>query len=479
MPLSLQGIQELAPDQASLTAATKLRSPAKWPMVARDTEGGVIWGECKGSGSTPYRVVVTPEDAGYNCSCPSRKFPCKHALAIMWRYVDNADAFREAGRPDWVEAWLGRRRGPRKPVDTKRAAGPKSILRAELDAKAPAKVLDPEEEEKRAERARRAAERRRAAREASVAAGLDELDQWLADELAEGLGTFSGRMTERCRLAGARLVDARASGLAAVVDDIPRRLFAVPEGARAAKAGELLGQVALLVRAYRRQERLPAPLREDVRRRIGWAQGKEDLLQDPTQLRVKAHWRAVGVRSEAQADDLTRHETWLRRTVSKGSPDGPEWALLMDFVPRAAGRGGAPYQAGEVLDLELVFYPSAHPLRALVAEADRPPESPAPSLGLEGGAESLAGAWRAVRRIWAVQPWRDPIPFSASGVRVGALAGRFYLADKDHMLPLEADDRTHMEALASAGEVTAFGLASGLGHVLLAASTPLGPWFAT
>ncbi|WP_366519527.1 SWIM zinc finger family protein [uncultured Erythrobacter sp.] len=28
--------------------------------------------------------MVSELDAGYNCTCPSRKFLCKHALALMY-----------------------------------------------------------------------------------------------------------------------------------------------------------------------------------------------------------------------------------------------------------------------------------------------------------------------------------------------------------------------------------------------------------
>jgi hypothetical protein len=470
MSLSLDAVQAIAPDQASLTAATKLRAAQKWPVLEKDDPGTVIWGECKGSGSTPYRVVVTVEDQGYSCTCPSRKFPCKHALALMWRFVERPEAFAEATRPEWVETWLGRRRGTRRAKEGN-ASGAKSILAAELAAK-PAAV-DPETEKKKAERAAKAAAKRQAAREASILGGLDELDQWIADELAEGLGTFSGRMTERCRVAAARLVDARAPGLAALVDDLPRRLFALAESARAEKAAELLGQVALLVRAYRRQDRLPGALREDVRRHVGWAPTKDDLLENPELLRVRATWRAVGVRSETRADDLVQHETWLRRAGA----ETPRWALLLDFVPKSAGGGAAPYHAGELLDAELVFHPSAVPLRALLAHAE--PASGAPELGLAGPAPNLHDSWTKVRRTWAEEPWRDPVPFEAAGVSIGEVGGRHHLFDDAVMLPIETDSPEHLEALASAGPSTVLGLASSLGHRLLAAATPLGPWYAT
>ena len=82
LPLPLEKIEALAPDQSSIDAARKLLKPGNWHRLAWDG-GELVWGECQGSGATPYRVVIPESDAGYKCSCPSRKFPCKHSLALM------------------------------------------------------------------------------------------------------------------------------------------------------------------------------------------------------------------------------------------------------------------------------------------------------------------------------------------------------------------------------------------------------------
>src|SRR5205823_1614797 len=109
MSLTFERIEALAPDQASLAAARKLLKPSSWPTLA--VGEGLAWGECQGSGSTPYRVVINEADAGYKCTCPSRKFPCKHSLALMWMRADRSAAFAPATVPDWVKDWLSRRRG--------------------------------------------------------------------------------------------------------------------------------------------------------------------------------------------------------------------------------------------------------------------------------------------------------------------------------------------------------------------------------
>src|SRR5262245_41865083 len=114
MSLTLERIEGLAPDQASLAAARKLLKPSSWPTLAEGE--GLVWGECQGSGATPYRVVVTEADVGYKCTCPSRKFPCKHALALMWMRAEKSAAFAPATVPDWVKDWLSRRRGTSTPA---------------------------------------------------------------------------------------------------------------------------------------------------------------------------------------------------------------------------------------------------------------------------------------------------------------------------------------------------------------------------
>ena len=71
-----------APDSASQVAGRKLARPGPWSSIGGSD--GLLWGECQGSGKTPYRVTVDTGTRRYQCSCPSRKFPCKHALALLF-----------------------------------------------------------------------------------------------------------------------------------------------------------------------------------------------------------------------------------------------------------------------------------------------------------------------------------------------------------------------------------------------------------
>src|SRR5258708_29924252 len=108
MGLTRSAIEAMAPDQSALTAASALLKPAKRPVRAKS--GHLIWGECQGSGANPYRVVADTDEQGSKCTCPSRKFPCKHAIALMWLFVEDGAAFQDADIPAWVNDWMGRRR---------------------------------------------------------------------------------------------------------------------------------------------------------------------------------------------------------------------------------------------------------------------------------------------------------------------------------------------------------------------------------
>lgn len=81
MPLNLteEQILQLAPDDSSVKAGKGLATLSKW--VLRECSGRAVWGHCQGSGKNPYQTVIDLNDIAFKCSCPSRKFPCKHGLA--------------------------------------------------------------------------------------------------------------------------------------------------------------------------------------------------------------------------------------------------------------------------------------------------------------------------------------------------------------------------------------------------------------
>src|SRR5581483_1320776 len=263
MSFTLEKIEALAPDQASLGAARKLLKPSFWPTLAEGD--GLVWGECQGSGATPYRVVISEVDAGYKCTCPSRKFPCKHALALMWMRADGSAAFSSTPVPDWVKDWLSRRRttapaAAGKPENVTGPAKPRPSIHL-ADVPEAGTNADPKAEQRSAA----ARERNRVERETAVLAGLGELDIWLSDRVQQGMASFVAQTAQECRTIAQRLVDAKASGLAGRLDSLPTRLFTLPGPMRPSAAIRELGQVHLISQAYRRAAELPDLLAADAR----------------------------------------------------------------------------------------------------------------------------------------------------------------------------------------------------------------------
>src|SRR5882672_9525428 len=53
----------------------------------RSADGTLLFGDCKGSGAENYRPsadFADPAKPVFRCTCPSRQFPCKHSLALLY-----------------------------------------------------------------------------------------------------------------------------------------------------------------------------------------------------------------------------------------------------------------------------------------------------------------------------------------------------------------------------------------------------------
>ena len=87
--LSEEVIEQVAPDASALQAGRGLKKQLAQLGVSAD--GTWLLGACQGSARQPYQVsvdLVNPSAPLGRCNCPSRKFPCKHALGLMYAYLD-------------------------------------------------------------------------------------------------------------------------------------------------------------------------------------------------------------------------------------------------------------------------------------------------------------------------------------------------------------------------------------------------------
>jgi hypothetical protein len=390
----------------------------------------------------------------------------------MWMRADRSAAFASASVPDWVKDWLSRRRGTSneasKTQEEAKSKTKPSIRLTEIpEAGADA---DPKAEQ----RAAAARERNRLEREATVLAGLEDLDTWLSDQAQHGMANFIAQTAQVCRTIAQRLVDAKAPGLAVRLDALPTRLFTLPGPARPSAAIRELGQVHLISQAYRRTSELPELLAADARQAVGWSVTREALLNDSEALRVNATWRVFAVVSEPQPDRLRRVETWLWR--QNGTDGMPQCAVLIDFVPISTAAAVSGYLVGDQIEAELSFYRSTFPLRAQISALKRGAEQSSEPLTLPD--QPLSASYANYEHALAQLPWLGTIPLSFRMSSVRRNGEQLYLYDDESelSLPLHTSQANHASPLASLDRIDGIGLWNGYEFTLAWAETQLGRW---
>src|SRR5271170_4430825 len=128
--LTTDQVIALAPDAASAKAGQGLAQPRKWVSVGGNEKA--IWGECQGSGASPYQTRVELAGLATKCSCPSRKFPCKHALGLMLACAGDPAKFQNGTPPAWVVEWLSQREEKATKVAGKATAAPADPAAAQV-----------------------------------------------------------------------------------------------------------------------------------------------------------------------------------------------------------------------------------------------------------------------------------------------------------------------------------------------------------
>ncbi|WP_295458158.1 SWIM zinc finger family protein [uncultured Thiodictyon sp.] len=415
--LSVDELLALAPDAASVKAAKGLVIPAKWPRL--ECDASAIWGECQGSGSTPYQAQIDLAGPAFRCTCPSRKFPCKHGLALGLLHLQHADRFTTAAPPGWVSEWLASRAQRAQRQEHKQTV------------ERPAAPADPQ-----------AAARREAKRLQRMADGLAELEAWMADRLRQGLAQLPGQ-PEIWGAMAARMVDAQLPGLAERLRRLGELL--VRGGQWQGPLLAELGRLQLLIDGARRLDALPAAEQADLRAALGLPQDKDDLLGAGE--RLTDDWLVLGCHI-AEEDRL-----WMRRAWLRGQTSG-RLAMLLDF-----SHGSARFEpglvTGEVLAATLAFYPSAAPLRALFTDPPQrlPDGLPAPPAPI---ADELA---RLTDQI-AANPWPVRRGLYLSGVPQPAAGADWVLRlgdDRALRLELGEDSAWPLVAVAGGAPVAVFG----------------------
>ncbi|WP_369212722.1 SWIM zinc finger family protein, partial [Streptomyces flavofungini] len=376
--------------------------------------------------------VADPAGPAYECGCPSRKFPCKHALGLLLLWAGADGTVPDGAPPAWAGEWLAARR---RRADDKRSPAP--------DATAPA---DPGAARRRAEK-----------RAERITAGATELEQRLCDLLRGGTAAAEQAGYGMWEETAARMVDAQAPGLAARV----RELGAIPASGPGwpVRLLEECALLHLLVQGWLHRDGLPAPLAGTVRSRVG-------LPAQPEGPALRDLWLVLA-QYDTSDGKLTTRRIWLH------GMDSDRTALLLTYG--AGGRAPAlALPVGLLLDAELTGYPGARQLRAELGEQFT---APAPTARRPPGVRTDEAAARYGEAL-RDDPWLETWPVTLSAVIPTRDRDTWQLADADGGSALPVAPRVtgaglwRLVALSGGAPLTVFGECGHQGFTPLAAWQP-------
>ncbi len=177
-----QQILAMAPNPAAASNGKKISQKGGFVKLERTQDDTLYMGECTGSGKNNYITsadYIDEDNPVFRCTCPSRQFPCKHSLALMYEML----AKKEFGICEVPEDILKKREKKQaKENKANEAAKPESEMTEEEKQKA----------EKKKASAARTAKNAKVKKLKSQIEGLDMVEKVVNELMAAGLGTIGG-----------------------------------------------------------------------------------------------------------------------------------------------------------------------------------------------------------------------------------------------------------------------------------------------
>lgn len=177
-------------------------------------DGTLLFGECQGSGKEPYQCscdFARADQPTYRCSCPSRQFPCKHCLGLMYAFVQKKP-FTPAPVPEDLQA-KREKLATRAEKKATEPAAPKQVNQAALAKKLKAQL-----------------------------AGIDVLEKLTHDLVRLGIGNMNAKLAAETEKQANQLGDAYLPGARAALFGYTK-LFADDAGKFASKAATVAERI--------------------------------------------------------------------------------------------------------------------------------------------------------------------------------------------------------------------------------------------
>lgn len=200
-------IRSLAPNAAAVSNGKKISFSGDFKALSKTEDETLIFGECMGSRKNPYHTSAdfSGNSPVFRCSCPSRQFPCKHALALMYEWLAKKE-FTVSEIPE--------------DIAQKREKAAKRAEKAAMPA-----------EEKKAPKQNKAAAEKKLKKQAE---GLELAEQFVSDMFTRGISSVSRASAEQYKSLAKQLGDYYLPEPQAIMNEIvfaAERLSAAPDDA--------------------------------------------------------------------------------------------------------------------------------------------------------------------------------------------------------------------------------------------------------
>lgn len=397
-------INKIIPDEASLKAAKGLADPNKWTSFYQNRR--VLWGEIKGSGSNPYLTQIDLQNIGYKCSCPSRKFPCKHGLGLML-LISKLDIPINENEPAWVKDWIDKRHQKSESLKVEKNYS------EEDNAKQQKAKLKREDD-----------------RNLSVEDGIAELRIVLCDWVRVGLINLRQKEDTYFKRISARLVDAKASGLANMINEIAEIRFNKIKWEE--ELLKSISQLFLLIESYKNINKLDYKWQCSIKNLIGWNQSTKELIDDENALTIKDSWFVIGQENNTSDDNIITQKNWLIGLNTNQS------ALIINFSFRST-----PIESiilpGTTIEADLAFFPGVIAQRAILKHQ----KSVSTNISqMPLAYTNIATFYSRIREVIAVYPFLFETLCILSKVRISEKDENSILIDSEGQYMLISDEIT-------------------------------------
>ena len=177
-----QQITALAPNPAAAANGRKISQKGGFVRLEASEDDTFFLGECIGSGAHNYITsadFLDPAQPVFRCTCPSRQYPCKHTLALLYEMM--------SGKPFAIRAIP-------EDIQQKRQKKEAKAAKAAEDAKKP----------KAAPKTNKAARAKKLKKQLE---GLELTEKLVRDLMTAGLGTMGGTSLPTYRTLAKQLGD--------------------------------------------------------------------------------------------------------------------------------------------------------------------------------------------------------------------------------------------------------------------------------